>query len=151
MASLPGHILPYETLKDVSISKLSNLITSAKSLPVEKIIFKKLILYNNKDAFSHGCYAFHNGKDIFYIGKTGSRSYIERIPAHFDIRKSAFFNSLLSNFISAENIQEPRSDYLITAYEKLSAFDLYLVLICYSDNNNNRKFIDYIELSLIHI
>ena len=43
----------------------------------------------------NGLYFFFDGDDkLWYVGKSTSRSFIERIPSHFDQREGAWFNTL---------------------------------------------------------
>ena len=45
----------------------------------------------------NGLYFFFDEHDeLWYVGKSTSRSFIERIPAHFDQREDAWFNTLSS-------------------------------------------------------
>lgn len=66
---------------------------------------------------AHGVYMFFrnsgvtsSGKchcpDLLYVGKTTSRSFIERVPAHFDPRSAAWMNTLLTRL----NSPNPESD-----------------------------------------
>ncbi|EFW39359.1 hypothetical protein HMPREF9554_00093, partial [Treponema phagedenis F0421] len=41
---------------------------------------------------------------VLYVGKNSARSYIERIPAHFDVRFAAWMNSFFMDYIKAKNI-----------------------------------------------
>jgi hypothetical protein len=51
---------------------------------------------------SNGLYFFVDEGTFQYIGKAGSRSFIERIPAHLDVRPEAWFGTLLQK-LAAEN------------------------------------------------
>jgi len=46
-------------------------------------------------AWPHGVYLLHDeaGK-VWYVGKATSRSFTERLPAHFDPRPDAWFNTI---------------------------------------------------------
>ncbi|MCW2119971.1 hypothetical protein [Flavobacterium sp. 7A] len=51
-----------------------------------------------------GVYIFKNSERTYYIGNCVARNFIERIPAHFDIRHVGWFNSLLKAIIKNKNI-----------------------------------------------
>jgi hypothetical protein len=50
--------------------------------------------------YPNGIYLFYNSKDkakqdeLLYVGRVKSRSFIGRLPSHFDPRQDAWFNSL---------------------------------------------------------
>jgi len=45
-------------------------------------------------SIANGIYVFKKGEEIWYIGKSTSRSFVERIPSHFDQRKGAWFATI---------------------------------------------------------
>ncbi|CEM63370.1 hypothetical protein [Treponema phagedenis] len=64
-------------------------------------------LFTDDGSFAptHGVYLFLNeNKEVLYVGKNSARSYIERIPAHFDVRFAAWMNSFFMDYIKAKNI-----------------------------------------------
>lgn len=65
-------------------SQLNKIRRKVKSLHLEDLTFH---------GTGNGAYAFWNGNSCEYVGKTSSRSFIERIPAHFDHRINAWFAS----------------------------------------------------------
>lgn len=44
---------------------------------------------------STGLYFFFKGETLMYVGKAGSRAFIERVPSHFDSRPGSWFGTLL--------------------------------------------------------
>jgi hypothetical protein len=45
--------------------------------------------------YPNGVYLlFHSSGPLWYVGKSSSRSFIERVPSHFDPRENAWFNNL---------------------------------------------------------
>jgi excinuclease UvrABC nuclease subunit len=45
--------------------------------------------------YPNGLYLFfHPNGELWYVGKSTSRSFIERVPSHFDQREIAWFNTL---------------------------------------------------------
>lgn len=72
--------------------------------------------------YPNGLYLFFNEEnELLYVGKATSRSFIERIPAHFDQREEAWFNSLPKKIKSIY-----KTDYTVALEMALS---FYLVII----------------------
>jgi hypothetical protein len=62
--------------------------------------------------YPNGLYLFFdNEEELWYIGKATSRSFIERVPSHFDQRHDAWFNTLPRKIMSACQI---RSTQMLT-------------------------------------
>ena len=50
--------------------------------------------------FPNGVYLFYQPQgELMYVGKSSSRSFIERVPAHFDPRQEAWMNSLCKHLM----------------------------------------------------
>lgn len=81
--------------------------------------------------------AFNNvgpTSDVVYVGKTSSRSYVERIGAHFAPRSWDFMNTIMKRI--AEIIYDSISDKdICNSYD--IATELYLKLIIFDKCNNN--------------
>ena len=58
--------------------------------------------------FPNGLYIFFaaDGKSPKYVGKSSSRSFIERIPSHFDQRLEAWLNTLPKRIIAREGFHK---------------------------------------------
>jgi hypothetical protein len=67
----------------------------------------------------HGVYLFYKAggqsDELVYVGKATSRSFIERIPAHFDPREEAWMNSLTKKVRSCEKGLDSYQDALSVA------------------------------------
>jgi len=124
-----------------------------------KIILNELKLYQLITHPGIGVYIFYENNKVMYIGRNSSKCFIERIPAHFDIRKKGWFNQLLyyyceytykknRNEITVENLKNA-SDYIIEHYSlQLISFE-----VNYNNNknfNNTKKDIQSLEKILIH-
>lgn len=81
--------------------------------------------------------AFNNvgpKSDVVYVGKTSSRSFIERIGAHFAPRSWDYMNTIMKRI--AEIIYDSISDKdICNSYD--IATELYLKLIIFDKCNNN--------------
>ena len=53
---------------------------------------------------NHGIYVFKSQKGDIYVGKCTSRSFVERISAHFDNRDGAWMNTILKKISKSNDI-----------------------------------------------
>ncbi len=82
-----------------NLTEFKSLVKSLDKKPIGKIQIEELCAMAD---YPNGVYLFFNDEnDLMYVGKTTSRSFIERIPAHFDQRESAWFNTLPKKIMSA--------------------------------------------------
>ncbi len=90
------YLLQYHEISNLSISDLITLLNNTPGLPCATMKVIDFIYCDNQPIHSGcGVYVFKQGKDIFYVGKSSSRSFVERIPAHFDLRHGVWFNTIL--------------------------------------------------------
>jgi hypothetical protein len=55
----------------------------------------------------NGLYLFFNDQGaLWYVGKSTSRSFIERVPSHFDQRKDVWFNTLPKRIMAVCSIAD---------------------------------------------
>ena len=55
--------------------------------------------------YPNGLYLLYGDDDeLWYVGKSTSRSFVERIPAHFDQRPDAWFNTLPKAILNREPV-----------------------------------------------
>ena len=111
-----------------------------RDLPIRYLVFNG----NNLIVTGHGVYVFSDktGK-FFYVGKAGKetnndkpkgRSFVERIPSHFDPRTDAWMNSLLQHMADENKHYEDYGELAISAFN-----EFFLTLI----NINNINDIKY--------
>jgi hypothetical protein len=83
----------YNEIKHQTIAELAERLDNGSKAA---IINMKLVDLIHEDEPSCGVYIFYNqeGKPC-YVGKSSSRTFIERISSHLDSRKGAFFSSFL--------------------------------------------------------
>lgn len=67
-------------------------------------------------------FLFDDQLRLQYVGKSSSRSFIERIPSHLDPRPNGWFNTLPKKLMA----QHPQFDYS-SALEQAMAFSLVLL------------------------
>ena len=57
--------------------------------------------------YPNGLYLFYDEQNaLWYVGKSTSRSFIERVPSHFDQREDAWFNTLPKRIMAIAEIGE---------------------------------------------
>jgi hypothetical protein len=113
------------------------------NLTIENLIFKK---------GGDGIYLFfNNDHKCIYVGRCLSRSFVERIPAHFDARDQAGpgwgFRGVCKK-IREERIRE-KSEF--TCYDAaMELLSCYLYLINFKNNDNKKTYCSKLERVLIH-
>jgi hypothetical protein len=87
--------------------------------------------------YPHGLYLLYSvcneERKLQYVGKATSRSFIERVPSHFDQRHDAWFNTIPKRIMEIDKID----DYAIALAKGLS---LHLVLIGIQNKKTTMKF-----------
>lgn len=92
-------------ITDSSSDKLKEIICNAGK-SIKELTLKDFLFFPSSGEFqpvTNGVYVFFRKKDdkdtTVYVGKTSSRAFIERIPAHFDARGKLWFNSLFQSYL----------------------------------------------------
>jgi hypothetical protein len=139
MNTLP--ILLYKN--SISILAFVDEINATEGKKVNELLITDLILEKN-DAIevNHGVYIFKNKNQIVYVGKTSSRSFVERIPSHFDNRDKAWMNSLLKLLAKNKKIS------IEQAYQNFIK-ELELVLVLFINEDFTKEKILEVERCLI--
>ena len=90
----------------------------------------------------HGVYVFfnQNGK-VEYVGKATSRSFIERLPAHFDPRENAWFNTLTRRLQGCQQITYPSA--------LAAALELKVILVGIGNTQLSSQLERFLRTSLI--
>lgn len=101
---MENYIINYNGQQLDAIVREINLL---QGLPLSDLKIKDLV-FNGVDKLPirSGCgvYIFKNSERTYYVGNCVARNFVERIPAHFDIRHVGWFNSLLKAIIKKDNI-----------------------------------------------
>ncbi|MCD6591019.1 MAG: hypothetical protein J7K72_03525 [Candidatus Aenigmarchaeota archaeon] len=96
--------LYFSEIKKLKVKDLVEKLNSIKPKKLSDLSIKDLIFLENGKPIcpGHGVYIFYDlsKKDgrIAYVGRCESRSFIERIPSHFDIREDAWMNQLITKY-----------------------------------------------------
>jgi hypothetical protein len=91
--SLPKFFLAYEDHAQFTPAAFNRLIEAMPTKALSEITIGELCSMSD---YANGLYFIFGGtpRQLQYIGKCTSRSFIERIPSHFDQREHAWFNTL---------------------------------------------------------
>jgi hypothetical protein len=91
--SLPTFFLAYEDYSQLTPASFRKVIEATPTKALSEITIGELCSMSD---YPNGLYFIFGGnpKQLQYVGKCTSRSFIERIPAHFDQREWAWFNTL---------------------------------------------------------
>lgn len=109
------YLLQLEDIKSKKFGEVVQLIKKMPGIQLASMTHADYLFYNGHPIFpGNGVYVFKIDNQVVYVGKTASRSFIERIPAHFDFRELAWMNSLLKNYCK-QNDYTPNNDELIDA------------------------------------
>lgn len=114
------HVISFESAKGLSWEEVLHYVDPQKAIPLSNLTLNDLAIYPGV-----GLYFFYNTKgDLIYVGKCTSRSFIERVPSHFDCRRHAQFATVAKR-TGAENSQGDN----ITEFSQKALNDLKLFLV----------------------
>jgi hypothetical protein len=86
-----GWIINYCDIQCLTIEKFECLLKGASKRRIGSLTIEELCLF---DRPIHGVYFIFDHNNLIYVGMASSRSFIERIPSHFDRRQKGWFNTL---------------------------------------------------------
>ena len=89
----PLYLLPASEVADITLAELGHILACRPRLVARDVTIGELATLDDHPT---GVYLFYAPRTnwIQYVGKATSRSFIDRIPAHFDPRQDAWMNSL---------------------------------------------------------
>ena len=122
MESLNFYI-QYEKVRSLTFKKFKLLLEKSQMKTVSEITIREL----SSTYSPNGLYfMFSSGGELAYVGKASSRSFIERIPSHFDQREHAWMNTVPKKILKRGN-----ADTYDDALQR--ALDLQLVMMGFKD------------------
>jgi len=124
------HFILFKDIKNKKLVDVFSLINKSKKIKIEDI---KLIdiIYINQSLI--GIYIFFNPENQpIYVGKCSSRSFLERIASHFDLRVTGIMNNFLCALIDKPkgrnskkiSLKELQNAYFISLKYKLLFIEL---------------------------
>lgn len=134
---MSDYVISYKEIESYSIEKLVQLVKDRKGILLKNLTIKDLVFNGSKDIRTgNGVYVFKDIERNIYVGKCSSRNFVERIPAHFDIRHNGWFNSLLRNLV--KNGEKIADDENLTKAARYSFDNLSLLLINFEDYDKDK-------------
>ena len=143
-----------EEILDHNPVSICNWIKSTSGINLSELKVKDLVFQNGLPIMTgNGVYIFKENNIPLYVGNCISRNFVERIPAHFDVRSNGWFNSLLVTLIRRtynRKSKEDKTDTNLSQSAKLAFENLDLVLINFSkyDKSAIKKLEDYLRITL---
>ena len=157
--NLRKHLVSFETAKGLTWDGVLSYVKHEMAVPLSSLTLNDLAIYPGI-----GLYFFYNMKgDLMYVGKCTSRSFLERVPSHFDCRKHAQFATVVKR-LEADNSQT--DDISEISRKALTDLKLFLVNFTYDEKfwrsgsysedkikietGCEAKFVEYLESSIIY-
>ena len=132
-------ILNIEDLYDKKLNIFKKIIISTEKKELKKLTISDFIFNKRKPIISGtGVYIFFKQKKAIYVGKCSSRSFIERIPSHFDIRSKSWFNTLLKRIENPNKLKKFNYKNILDK-EAHKALDNYSILLINFKKPNKEK------------
>jgi hypothetical protein len=135
-----NYLITYDDAK--SIQQFVDEIKIIEGIPLKDLKVKDLLYYNGEPIRSGiGVYIFKSKDKCYYVGNCVARCFAERIPAHFDLRKVGWFNTLLKTIIKNKFQDKEITDDSLHIAAKFAFENLSLVLVNfeYCPNYSDQK------------
>lgn len=114
------YFVTFDDLAEIQLGQLEAVLIKANKKRVGSVTIEELC---SVIEYPNGLYLlFDNENTLLYVGKATSRSFIERIPAHFDTREDAWFNTIPKRIMSILGLQSYHS-----ALQKGLSFQIVLI------------------------
>ena len=93
------YLYNFEDIENLKVDEFKNLLITNSGIAFSKMTLNNFIFFNDEVIDSgRGVYIIKKGAEIFYVGDCTSRSFIERIPSHFDTKKEAWMNTAVKHY-----------------------------------------------------
>jgi hypothetical protein len=133
-------------------SEIISIIHKKSGIRLSDLKISDLILPQKKNEIDEVDSPVRATKQVYYVGKCYTRTFVERIPMHFDLRPNGWFNPYLKYLANHLDGKEKYNIPGITAMERALAYALTnheLILIRFDINNADK--INQSEKQLIKI
>ncbi|WP_218154550.1 hypothetical protein [Nitrosomonas eutropha] len=96
--------MSYEECRADTLAIFSSRLLQLPKKRVGDVTLSELCSFSE---YPNGLYFFFDEENhLWYVGKSTSRSFIERVPSHFDTREDAWFNTLPKKIMDVCSIGE---------------------------------------------
>jgi hypothetical protein len=118
----------FNAISNHTISQLKTVLEKTEGIKVKDCSISDLVFYDGKPIYSgNGVYIFKYNDIFIYVGSCVARNFVERIPAHFDLRESGWFNSLLQRILDKQ--KKMRSNEALVEAGKFAMDNYSLIMI----------------------
>jgi hypothetical protein len=101
---LPSYFVRFEDVRLLTVEQFAEKLASTPKKVVGSVSIAELCA---PVEYPNGLYFYYDEKNFLqYIGKASSRSFVERIPSHFDQRFDAWFNTLPRRLMQRQGFTE---------------------------------------------
>ena len=135
------YLIEIEDIESLTIKDLNDFLIKKDGLDLSVLKISHLVFYNDVAIrYGNGVYLFREIKRPIYVGNCVARNFVERIPAHFDVRHNGWFNSLLLSVIQEEKgrrLKEDKTDENLEIAARYALEKFNLILINFSKHDKN--------------
>ena len=122
------YLINFKTIENYSIGQLVTLLTETEGIKITDCLISDLVFYEGDPIYSgNGVYVFKSADIFIYVGCCVARNFVERIPAHFDLRESGWFNSLLQNIINKKGWERTNDSLAEAGKIAMDSYSLILI------------------------
>ena len=139
-------VVVYDTLNLVPSDNITDLISEIENIGGVSIGELKITDIFLPAESCTGIYFFlDENEQVVYVGKISSRSFLDRIAGHLDLRKSAFMNTILQR----ANSNAKAKDYSDVFYNKVVNYKLKICAVKGNAGLNVKRIICELERCFI--
>ena len=139
-------VVVYDTLNLVPSDNITDLISEIENIGGVSIGELKITDLVLPAESCTGIYFFlDENEQVVYVGKISSRSFLDRIAGHLDLRKSAFMNTILQR----ANSNAEAKDYGDVFYNKVVNYKLKICAVKGNAGLNVKRIICELERCFI--
>ena len=139
-------VVVYDTLNLVPSDNITDLISEIENIGGVSIGELKITDLVLPAESCTGIYFFlDENEQVVYVGKISSRSFLDRIAGHLDLRKSAFMNTILKR----ANSNAKAKDYGDVFYNKVVNYKLKICAVKGNAGLNVKRIICELERCFI--
>lgn len=139
-------VVVYDTLNLVPSDNITDLVSKIEKIGGVSIGELKITDLVLPAESCTGIYFFlDENEQVVYVGKISSRSFLDRIAGHLDLRKSAFMNTILQR----ANSNAKAKDYSDVFYNKVVNYKLKICAVKGNAGLNVKRIICELERCFI--
>jgi hypothetical protein len=144
-----NYLIDFDSISKQSIAQVKELLKLTEGIKIKDCLISDLVFHEGEAIYSgNGVYVFKSDDIFIYVGCCVARNFVERIPAHFDLRKSGWFNSLLQNIINKKGWERTNDSLAEAGKIAMDSYSLILINFPLGDHLQNISDIKALETLL---